>query len=102
MEKTETVTLVNGYDRNKNKQQITFRRFTLDDVKRVEEGHEFWFQANDGTARRLRRSSRLRRWARYPERFECSFKYGLYESVRWDTREMMSRLLIEIDNAEVD
>lgn len=27
---------------------------------------------------------------------KCSFKYGMYENVRWNTQEMLSRLLIEI------
>ena len=92
----ETVTLVDGYDRRQTPRKITFRRFTMDDIRRLDEGHEFWFESIQGTARHCRKSSGLKTWKRDPDRFECSFKYGMYESVRWNTQEMLNRLLIEI------
>ena len=91
----ETVTLVDGYDKRKTPRKITFRRFTMDDIRNGVSG-EYWFESNQGQARRCRVSSGLKTWKRDPERFECSFKYGMYESVRWNTQEMLSRLLIEI------
>ena len=93
----ETVTLVDGYDKHKTPRKITFRRFTMDDIRRLDEMHgEIWFESNQGQARHCRVSSGLKTWKRDPERFECSFKYGMYENVRWNTQEMLDRLLIEI------
>jgi hypothetical protein len=91
----ETVTLVDGYDRNKSPRTITFRRFTMDDIKAINYG-SYWFESNDGKARQCRVASRLKTWIRDPNRFECSFKYGLYESFRMDTENMLSRLLVEV------
>ena len=94
----ETVTLVDGYDKHKTPRKITFRRFTMDDIKRLASGYgvTYWFESNQGNARQCRQASTLKTWKRDPDRFECSFKYGMYESVRWNTQEMLSRLLIEI------
>ena len=92
----EIVTLVDGYDKHKTPRKITFRRFTIDDIRRLDEMHELWFESRQGTARRCRRSSQLKTWKRDSNRFECSFKYGMYENVRWNAEEMMSQLLIEI------
>jgi len=93
----ETVTLVDGYDKHKIPRKIMFRRFTMDDIRRLESMSEFWFESIQGQARRCRRSSALKTWKRDPNRFECSFKYGMYENVRWNQDEMMSRLLIEVE-----
>ena len=94
----ETVELVDGYDRSKHPHKMLFRRFTLDDIKALTNSYsrELWFEANDGKARRLRVSSQLKTWKRDPNRFECSFKYGLYENVRFDRDEMLRRLLVEV------
>lgn len=94
----ETVTLIDGYDKSKNPRKVTFRHFTLDDIRNIESmPGEFYFVANSGnTFRRCRRSSALKTWKRDPNRFECSFKYGMYENVRWNQDEMMSRLLVEV------
>ena len=95
----EVISLVNGYDKRKKHPEIKhFRRFTIDDVKRLDEMHgTIWFQSNQGDARQCRKSSGLKTWKRDPERFECSFKYGMYESFRMDTRDMLNRLLVELD-----
>ena len=94
----ETITLVDGYDKRKTPRKITFRRFTMDDIKALANNYscELWFESNQGTARRCRVSSALKTWKRDLDRFECSFKYGMYENVRWNTQEMLSRLLIEL------
>lgn len=93
----ETVTLVDGYDRTKTPRRITFRRFTMDDIRGLGSyGHTYWFEDNQGKARQVRVISRLKTWKRDPNRFECSFKYGLYENVRWDTKDMLAKLLVEV------
>src|SRR6266511_3081844 len=61
------------------------------DKTKPEMCHEFWFESNQGQARRCRQASKLKTWKRDAERFECSFKYGLYESFRMDTEAMLGR-----------
>src|SRR6266446_5710647 len=96
----EFVTLRNGYDRHKVAEEIRFRRFTLNDIKALEIAHygtEYWFEARDGTARNCRKASALKTWKRNTERFECTFKYGMYESDRMSTSDMLQRLLVRIE-----
>ena len=94
----ETVTLIDGYDKRKTPRKILFRRFTMDDIRRLDEMHgEIWFESNQGNARHCRRSSALKTWKKDANRFECSFKYGMYENVRWNTDQMLARLLIEVE-----
>jgi hypothetical protein len=91
-----TVTLVDGYDKRKTPRQLHFRHFTLEDINRLRYGREYWFISNQGTARKCRVSSALKTWKKDPNRLECSFKYGMYESVRWSKDEMLQRLLMEV------
>lgn len=94
----ETITLVNGYDKRKTPEQITFRRFTIEDIKRLNEMHgSIWFESRQGTARECRRNGSLKTWKTDATRFECSFKYGLYENFRMNTQDMLNMLLIRID-----
>jgi hypothetical protein len=90
----EAVTLPDGYDRARRPRR--FRRWTMDDIINYD-GRDVWFEANDGTARRARANGKMKTWKRDPNRFEQSFRYGLYESVRMNTKDMLDRLLVPLD-----
>lgn len=92
----ETFSIVDGYDRNKTPRSLTVRRVTLEEIRQGLTRHEYVIADREGKARRIRKSSQVKTWKRDPERFECSFKYGLYESMRFTTQEMLDRLLIEV------
>ena len=91
----ETVELFDGYDKGKAPRKRLFRRWTMDDI-RVYGGGTVWFEANDGKARQCRNNGRMKIWKRRPDSFEQSFKYGLYESFRMDTQDMLRRLLVPL------
>lgn len=91
------IQLVDGYDRTKHPRRLSFRSITLDEIRRLHYGQTLWIHALDGKARQVRVSSNLKTWKRDPDRMECSFKFGLYEAVRWNTREMLSQLLIPME-----
>lgn len=91
----EVLTLPDGY--SKGKRTVRCRRCTMSDIANLDGMRgELLFLDNQGMVRRMRKTSSLKRWKRDETRFECSFKYGLYESVRWDTQEMLARLLIPL------
>ncbi len=98
LELHETFQIVNAYDRHKEPAKLTVRKLTLEELKLSTwyYGQTFWFIDTKGQARQCRVGSSMKRWKRDPDRLECSFKYGLYESNRWDTQEMLQRLLIEV------
>lgn len=104
LELHETFQIVDGYDKRKDPAKLTVRKLTLEEIKHAangtlanwDYGQEFLFIDNRGQARRCRVASKLKTWKRDPERFECTFKYGLNEWGRWNTQEMLGRLLIEV------
>jgi hypothetical protein len=93
-----TVRLVNGYDRHKIPEVFLFRRFTIEDVRALATSTQrlFWFESKQGVARQCRKASKLKTWKKDPQRFECSFKYGMYECTRLTTQDMLKNLLVFI------
>lgn len=87
----ETFTLVSGYD---HKTVSTFRRFTMEDIKRIS-GEQYMIDKR-GEYRRVRLNGAVKTWKRDPQRFECSFKYGLYEYFRLNTQEMLNQLVVMV------
>ena len=76
----ETFTLVSGYD---HKTVSTFRKFTIDDIKNIR-GEQYIIERCIVTGKRD------------PNRFECSFKYGMYEYFRLNTEEMLQQLVVMV------
>lgn len=91
----ETFTAIDGYDK---KTVHTLRRCTLDDIRamRTDWGREYLFIDLKGQVRRCRPNGRLQEWKRDPERFERGFKYGMYETWRMTTQDMLDRLVFEV------
>jgi hypothetical protein len=50
-----------------------------------------------GKARDIRPNGAMKTWKKDPTRFERGFKYGLYESFRLNTQQMLDGLLFPID-----
>jgi predicted membrane-bound spermidine synthase len=93
----ETFRVVDGYDRSKTPREITVRKFTLDDIERLETGRgEVLILDRHGKARRARLNGGLKRWKRDATRFEQSFSYGMYEHFRLTTQEMLDQLVVEV------
>lgn len=92
----ETFTLVNGYDKRKTRETATFRKFTLDDIKALDTMRTIYIIDKRGEYRECRRNGAVKTWKRDPNRFECSFKYGLYENFRLNTQEMLDQLIVRI------
>lgn len=87
----ETFTLVSGYD---HKTVSTFRRFTIEDIKNIR-GEQYIIDKR-GEYRRCRPNGAVKTWKRDPNRFECSFKYGMYEYFRLDTKQMLEQLVVMV------
>ena len=87
----ETFTLVSGYD---HKTASTFRKFTIEDIKHIR-GEQYIIDKR-GEYRRCRPNRSVRTWKRDPNRFECSFKYGMYEYFRLNTQEMLEQLVVMV------
>lgn len=89
-----TFTVLDGYDK---KTVHTVRKLTFEELKNhIDNNQEFLFISKQGTLRRCRRGSALKTWKRDPSRLECTFKYGLYESARLDTQQMLDVLVVKI------
>ncbi len=92
----ETFALVNGYDRRKTRETRAFRKFTVEDIKALDHiGHAYIIDKR-GEYREVRTNGRVKTWKRDPMRFECSFKYGLYENFRLNTEEMLTQLVVMV------
>ena len=87
----ETFTLVSGYD---HKTVSTFRRFTIEDIKNIS-GEQYIIDKR-GEYRRCRPNGAVKTWKRNANRFECSFKYGMYEYFRLNTEEMLQQLVVMV------
>lgn len=95
----ETFTVLDGYDRSKNPKSLLVRKFTLEDIKAMEKETDKGYKALDrlGKVRDIRANGKLRTWKKDPNRFERSFKYGMYENFRLDTQGMLDTLVIEVE-----
>jgi hypothetical protein len=78
-EHTTTFSLINGYDRRKNPQRLTFRALTPAEAVNWPYHQELWFASPDGKARRCRVNGAAKTWKRDPSRVELPIKYGMYE-----------------------
>jgi len=74
----EILELPDGYSRLKNAPRYRFRYMTPDEARKLTPGVTIPFQANDGTARRVRMTGKIRTWKRDPNRLEIPFKYGFH------------------------
>ena len=92
----ETFTLVNGYDKRKTRETRTFRKFTVEDIKSLDSSSRVYIIDKRGEYREVRTNGRVKTWKRDPMRFECSFKYGLYENFRLNTDEMLTQLIVMV------
>src|SRR5579872_6064778 len=82
----QIIELVDGYDRNKNKRKLKFRRATEEDIGTIiHPGARVWAVANNGTAKQVTIASEIKRWKKPSKTrdytIEFSIKYGLWE---WD------------------
>lgn len=88
---TETLDLVDGYDRNKVKRVLKVRRLTLDEIKALS-GHA-GIIANDGTYRLVKINGAVKTWKTRPNEVSVPVKYGLREYARFDTDEALRRFV---------
>jgi len=70
-----------------------FRSMTRAEILGLRAGERVWFVANDGKARQLTITGRIRTWKRDSERVEVPIKYGLYEYACFDLPTALKRLL---------
>jgi hypothetical protein len=91
----ETRQVVDGYDK---KTLHTIRPFTLEDIRAMGTSHssEFHFIDRHGNLRRCRPNGKLKTWKRDPLRFERTFMYGMYESFRLTTEQMLTDLVVKL------
>jgi len=68
---------------------INLRPITLDEAKALHYGQEVWILDRNEQAARVRVGSTVKRWKRDPDRIEVTFKFGLYESFRLGTQEIL-------------
>jgi hypothetical protein len=86
------------YSRRKIKERIALRPITLEEAKRLDYGDELWMLDRYGEAVRVRVVSKVKRWKRDPDRVEFSVKYGLYETIRVTTDDILrGEVLVEDD-----
>jgi hypothetical protein len=96
----ETVTVEDGYNRNKQPIMLTLRKCTVDDLRAMAQGEDYptiKTLDRNGKARDIRRNGSMKTWKKDPLRFEQGFKYGMYHTFRWDTQQMLDNLLLPID-----
>ena len=93
----ETFTLVSGYD---HKTVSTFRKFTIEDIRHIR-GEQYIIDKR-GEYRRCRPNGCVKTWKRDPNRFECSFKYGMYEYFRLDTQQMLDQLVVMVQGVHYE
>ena len=90
----EQLSILDGYNK---KTMHTVRKLTFQELKtHLENNHEFLCIDNKNLLRRCRKGSSVKTWKRDSYRMECTFKYGMYESVRWNTSEMLDRLVVKV------
>ena len=85
-----------GYTKRVRVPEIIYlRTITIEEIPYMRHGQEYWFIGNDGFAYRCRVSSSVKKWKTYPNRYEVSFKYGLYENWRWNTMQIIDGIFIK-------
>ena len=101
----ETFTVIDGYDKSKNPKTRTVRKCTLDDIRamvpgttifQTDRGSSYLMLDRQGKARNVRANGKVKTWKRDPNRFERSFKYGMYENFRLGTQGMLDSLVFEV------
>jgi len=93
----DTFRVIDGYDRSAHPRSLLVRKFTLQDIERLETGRgEVLILDRHGKARRARMNGGLKRWKRDATRFEQSFSYGMYEHFRLTTQQMLDQLVVEV------
>lgn len=83
-------------DKTKNPKNYLFRTITLDEAKKLKYGDTLRIQLSNGKVGNVRVGSQVKRWKRDPNRIEITFKYGLYESRRFTTEEILRDILVPI------
>jgi hypothetical protein len=76
---------------------VTLRPVTLDEAKAMVYGQEFWYHDQQGRAARIRVASQVKRWKTMPDRIEVTFKFGMYESFRLTSEQIVKEVLTEVD-----
>ena len=95
-----TITVEDGYNRNKTPVMLTLRKCTIDDLQAMAQGKYYGtikMLDKNGKARDIRPNGSMQTWKKDATRFERGFKYGMYETFRLDTQQMLNELLFPID-----
>lgn len=103
MEKTNTVEkqyfyMPSGYSRKKVKEMVKLRKLHENEIYNLRNGEKLWFVDKDNCVRQCRVYSKPKRWKRNPDRVEYSFKYGMYEVVRLNEKEIPKLIFKEVDD----
>ena len=94
-----TVTVEDGYNRNKTPVFLTLRKCTMDDLRAMAQGKHYGsikMLDRQGKARDVRPNGKMQTWKRDATRFERSFSYGMYEHFRLTTQEMLDQLYFPV------
>jgi len=91
-EYVEVFSLPNGYD--KGKTRVHLRHITFNEIPTMR--GEYWIADRKGYARTVRVSSSVKSWKKDSTRFEVSFKYGMYESFRFNTKEILENIMVPV------
>jgi hypothetical protein len=80
--------------RKKVADRIELRQITLDEAKALRYRQEVWILDRNGNAARVRVGSAVKRWKRDLDRIEVTFKYGMYDSFRLGTMDILREILV--------
>ena len=83
--------------RKKVADRIELRQITLDEAKALGSYYgSLYILDKNGNAANIRRGSSVKRWKRDPDRIEITFKFGMYESFRFGTMDILREILVPV------
>lgn len=82
--------------RRKVPETIELRNISLEEAKQLRYGDTVWILDMQAKAAQVRVGSAVKRWKRDPDRIEITFKFGLYESFRLTTSEILRQIYVEV------
>lgn len=83
--------------RRKIPDTVELRQLTLVEAKALGSYYgPLYILDKNGNAANIRRGSSVKRWKRDPDRIEVTFKYGMYESFRFGTMDILREILVPV------
>lgn len=85
--------------RRKIKERIALRPIILEEAKGLRYGDDVYMLDDYGQAAQVRVASKIKRWKRDPDRVEFFVKYGLYDSYRINTNDILRGVILVPDES---